>query len=266
MRAPTHLARLRALTHEAVDGPCVDELARFLGNPGDLGVALGDVHHFDAQPPGQIAPVAARGRIPRIDVGVRGDIQECLLHEVGHEAGIRPVREHSRRSAGVARAQRQDFLAERIVGAAARRHRRIGVAARPRLDAGVQVHRAFFPAQLDERDARHLDRHVDEKVSPPQQGVQDAAEILAGQRLLDELDAQLLCLLHAALVRGHDRDAVWRNANVPEDQGQDSLADAAESDQQDAPGEIDVLLVIAHDSPLSKTPGHPTACSAEACS
>src|SRR5207253_9959111 len=44
---PAHLARLRALAHEAVDRPGIHEFARLLRAARDLGVALGDVHRSE---------------------------------------------------------------------------------------------------------------------------------------------------------------------------------------------------------------------------
>ena len=53
----------------------------------------------------------------------------------------------------------------------------------------------------------------------------------------------------AAIVAGDDGDALFRNADVAQDERQRALADAAESDEDDAPWKLDVNLVVRHDLP-----------------
>ena len=62
VRAPAELGRLHALGEEALDRPGVDEDVARLRALGALGVALGDVDAFDAEPLRQPAPVLARLR------------------------------------------------------------------------------------------------------------------------------------------------------------------------------------------------------------
>ncbi len=169
---------------------------------------------------------------------------------MGDQAGIRPVREHGGRGPRIPGTQRQGFLAQRVVGSPGGGYRRIGVAAGPRLYTGVDVHRTLFPAQLDESDARDLDRDVHQKIPAPEQRIQDAAEVLTGEGLLDDLDSQILGFLKAALVSRHDGDAVRSDTDVPEDERQDALANAAETDDQDATREFDVNFVIASHDPV----------------
>ena len=123
VRAPAELGRLTALADEAVDRPRVDELARTLRHVRDLRVALGDVDHLDLQLGRERRPLLARARIAGGDAGVRRKIEQRLLHEVRHQAGIRAVRQHRRRAVLVRLAQRQRFLAQRVVGAPGRRDR-----------------------------------------------------------------------------------------------------------------------------------------------
>ncbi len=54
-------------------------------------------------------------------------------------------------------------------------------------------------------------------------------------------------------MRGHYRDAIWGDANVSQQEGQDALPDAAKADEKDAPRKIDVNFVFAHDAPSVKT-------------
>jgi hypothetical protein len=144
------------------------------------------------------------------------------------------------------RAQRQRLLAQCVVGALGHRYGRIGIAAGPGLDAGVEVHRAFVPAVADQGDARDVDRNVEHEVAATDQRIERAAEILARQALLDELDAKARRFLVADVVGADDADALGAQAQMPQDQRQHPLADAAESDQDDAPGKIDVHFVLAH--------------------
>src|SRR3954454_12130012 len=157
VRAPAHLARLTALTDKPVDGPGVDELTGLLGNLGDLVVTLGDVHHLDAELTGEITPFAARCWIDSGQADVSGDVEHRDLGEVRHQARVRTMRDHSGRCALVSGTQRQSFLTQRVVRAARGRHRWIGVTARPRLDAGVEIHRTTFPGQREEREPGILD-------------------------------------------------------------------------------------------------------------
>ena len=144
-------------------------------------------------------------------------------------------------------AQRQRLLAQRVVGAPRRREGRVGVAARPGLDAGVEVERALLPAELDQRDRRDVDRQVEQEVAAADQRVEHVAEVLARQRVLDEADAVFRRDLGAGIVGGDDRDLVGLDADVPQDQRQHALADAAEADDDQAAGERDVNGVAGHD-------------------
>ena len=125
----------------------------------------------------------------RLQAGVCGDVEQRLLHQVRHQPRIGAVRQHRGRRARIAGAQPQRFLAHRVVGALGGRDGRVGVAAGPGLDAGIEVHRALFPAVADQGDARDVDRDIQQEVAAPEQRIEHAAEILARQRLLDELDA-----------------------------------------------------------------------------
>src|ERR1700676_2606873 len=122
--------------------------------------------------------------------------------------------DHGRRGASVPRTQCQRFLAKRIVCPARGGNGWIGIAAWPRLDARVQIHRTSFPAKLDERNARNLYRHVQQKISAAQQRSQNAAMVLSREGFLDELDAVLLGLFAAPVSRCNDRDAIRCNADM----------------------------------------------------
>jgi hypothetical protein len=52
-----------------------------------------------------------------------------------------------------------------------------------------------------------------------------------------------------AILRGHDAHTFRWDADVPQDEWQDTLADAAKTDEKNSPWEIDMYRVIAHDAP-----------------
>ena len=62
---------------------------------------------------------------------------------------------------------------------------------------------------------------------------------------LMNLDAVLRRLVCAAIVRGDDGDALGCDADVPQHQRQGALPDAAEADEHDPSGEINVNLVTS---------------------
>ena len=243
MGAPAHLGGLAALRDEAVDRPGVDELADLLGLPGDLGVALGDMDHAHAEVACQLAPALPSGGLHRAQAGVLGEVDQRLLHEMRDQAGVGAVGDHRRRPAAVLRHQLQHVLAQRIVGAQRHRQAGVGIAARPGLDAGVDIEGALLLAELDQGRRGDLDRQVDHEVALGHSLLERLAEVVARQALPDEGDAELLQLLQAAAVLGRDdRDLLGLDVDVPEDQRQHALADRAEADHDHAARERGVLL------------------------
>ena len=240
VRAPAELGGLLAFADEAVHRPGVDEFVDLLRLRGQLRVALGDVDHLDAELARELPPLLARLGAAGVDAGVVGDVEQRLLDEVRHQARVGAVGEHGGGRARSLRAQRQRLFAQRVVGAPGVRNGRVGVAARPRLDAGVEIHRALRPAELDQCDRRHVDRHVEHEVTTTDVRIELTAIVVARDRQLHELDAVLLGFLLAAIVRGDDGDALFRDPDVTQDQGQRALSDAAESDEDDASRKLDV--------------------------
>ncbi len=157
------------------------------------------------------------------------------------------MRENGRRGLQVPLAQCQRLLAQGVVRAPRGRYPRVGVPAGPRLDAGVEIHRALLPAELDQRDRRHVDRDIEQEVAATEHRIEDAADILARQRLTHELDAEVIRACAPLVIGGDDADAILRDSDVAQDQWQDTLTDATESDKKNSAGEIDVDLVFGHD-------------------
>jgi hypothetical protein len=151
MGAPAELGGLRALADKPVDRPGVDEFPRLLGDRRDLRVALGDMDGLDAEPLGEFGPAGALlGRL-RCRVSRARDIDERLLDKVGDQPGIGAVGDDRGRATRAAGSLRERALAQRVVGARRRRQTGVGIAARPRLDAGVEIERAPLPAIFDQR-------------------------------------------------------------------------------------------------------------------
>ena len=72
-------------------------------------------------------------------------------------------------------------------------------------------------------------------------------EILTRERVLEELDAVLRGFLASGVVRCHDRDAFGRKpADVPQNQRQHALSDAAEADEYQATRKMCVDRVLGH--------------------
>src|SRR6185312_6693862 len=145
------------------------------------------------------------------------------------------------RTGRVFAAQGEGALAERVVGARRGRQVRVGIAARPRLDAGVEVEGAALLAELDEGEARHVDRDVEQEVALAEPGRQHLAVVLAGERVLDEFDAVFGGDFAAARLGGDDGDLVRADVEVAQQQRHDPLADAPEPDDHQAAGEGRVL-------------------------
>jgi hypothetical protein len=208
MTAPAEFGRLTAFADEAVDRPGVDELADFLRRERHLGVALGDVDHFHAEAwreprPSRRACVGSSRRRPVS----AGDVQQRLLDEMRHEAGIRAVRDHGRGAARAALPQRQRAFAQRVVRAQRRRQRRIGVAARPRLDAGVEVQRAALARIFDQREARDIDRQVQQEVAGCRPAGRARRDSCRASAVAAGTHAEGVGLGAAGLVGGDDGDA-----------------------------------------------------------
>ena len=201
---------------------------------------------LDAELVRERGPSLSRRGIACIDTGIGGDVEQRLLHEVRHEAGIRAVRQHRGWRTGKLDPEGKGFLAHGIVRPLRRRHRRVRVPAEPRFDAGIEIQRALLRAQLHQRDARDVHRQIQQEVAATDQRIEDALVVVARDRLLDEAHAELGSLSAAGVLGRHDRDAFGRNADVPQDQRQDSLADAAEPDDQEPAWEIHMDTMLGH--------------------
>ena len=119
VHAPAEFGRLHALGEKAFDRPGVDEDVARLRALGALRIALGDMHALDAQTLGEAAPVLARFGLVRLFAEVANEIaleiDQRLLDEPGHHAGIGAATGDRGRSAGVGASLREHRLAQRVV-------------------------------------------------------------------------------------------------------------------------------------------------------
>ncbi len=100
------------------------------------------------------------------------------------------MRENRCRRLLMALAQPQGVEAHGVIAARFNRHVGIGVAAGPRFNAGVEIQRAAFARQLNERGARHVHREIQQEIAGIQSRLQNLPVVLGRQRCLDEFHAE----------------------------------------------------------------------------
>src|SRR3984957_18464629 len=88
MGAPAEFGRLHTLGNEAFHRPGVDEYVDRLRLLRALGVAFGDMDTLDAELVSELAPAFPALRLVKRSIGVAGDVEQRLLDEPGHHAGI----------------------------------------------------------------------------------------------------------------------------------------------------------------------------------
>ena len=133
-------------------------------------------------------------RLVELGVGVAGDVEQRLLDEPGHHAGIGAAGGDRGRSARAACAWPPAASRAARSWSASRADLLVEVEAEPRLHHGVDVERADLAAQRHDIDRRGVDRQVDAKAlaaAGGQQRHQHLAVIVPGDALLDEAHAVL---------------------------------------------------------------------------
>ena len=195
MGAPAEFGRLHALGHKALHRPGVDEHVHRLRLLGALGVAFGDMDALDAELVGELAPAFAALRVVERRVGVAGDVEQRLLDEPRHHAGIGAAGGDRGRAARALVFGREQGFAQRVVRALFGADILVEIEAEPRLHDGVDIERADLAAQGHDIDRGGVHRQVDAKAlaaAGGQQRHQHLAVIVAGDGLLDEAHAVLL--------------------------------------------------------------------------
>src|SRR5215831_4050203 len=109
------------------------------------------------------------------------------------EAGIGAVGQDRGWAAGGTAAKRQCAFTQRVIGTRRWRQAGIGIAAGPRLDARIQIERASFLAQFDQRNARDVDRDVEEKIALSELWLEQRAVVAASQCGFDKADPVFGC-------------------------------------------------------------------------
>jgi hypothetical protein len=184
------------------------------------------------KPSGQRGPAVAVGRRGNLSEQLRRQIEQGLLEEVRDQARVDPMRDHRRWRARAAAAECERRLAQRVVRAQSGGHRGIVIAPDPRLDAGVQVQDLVLLAPGDEVDTAYIDRQVQQEIPWVQVGPEHVLIILTGDRMV---------LVGHTVARGNlgtvgactqNADLLWRDADVPQQQRQHALPDAAKADYQ----------------------------------
>src|SRR6516164_6772893 len=153
-----------------------------------------------------------------VETGIGGEIDERLLDEMRDEPRVGAMRQQRGRAARIAGTQRQRTLAQAVIRSRRRREAGVGITARPRLNARVEVERTLLLTERDQRDARYIDRNIEEKIAVTEMRLQYRAIVGLCERCLDETDAVLGCDIVSARLGGDDRDLIGRNLEMPEQQ------------------------------------------------
>ena len=199
---------------------------------------------LDAELARQFAPAFPALRLVERRVGVARDVEQRLLDEPGHHAGIGAAGGDGGRAAGALVLGREQRLAQRVVRTVFRTDVLVEIEAGPRLDHGVDIERADLPAHRHDVDRGGVDRQVDAKALAAARGQkrhQKLAIIVAGDPLLDEAHAVLFGEF-AVLMRIDDDEARRVIVEMPLDQRQRAFADRAEADHDDGAGNFRVDL------------------------
>ena len=227
MRAPAELSRLHPLGDEALDRPGVDEHAARFGGSGALGVALGDMDSLDAQLSRQRAPFGFCLGLGR-DARVPREIDQRLLDEPGHHAGIGAAARHRRRAARILAPLGQNGLAQRVIGAGLVAELGVEIKAGPRLDDRIDIKNVQLARELDDVERANLDRKIDDKalaLALGQQRRQNLAVIGLGQRGLKVVDPAHVEQMPMRVGGVDDGEAALVELEMPLEQRQYAPAD-----------------------------------------
>src|SRR6516225_3670618 len=170
-----------------------------------------------------------------VGTGSVREIDERLLDEMRDEPRVGAMRQHRGWAARIVGAQCQRTLAQAVIRSRRRREAAVGITARPRLNARVEVKRTLLLTERDQRDARYVDRNIEEKIAVTEMRLQYRAIVGLCERSFQETDSVLGCDIVSARLGGDDRDLIGRNLEMPEQQWQDALPDAAKADDHETP-------------------------------
>ncbi len=168
-------------------------------------------------------------------------------------AGVGAVRDQRGRIRDPRPAKRARCFAQPVVRSLGRRKGGVSVAARPGLDAGVDVQRAHLAAQRNQRDRGDFNREVDAEPAAREQRRKLAAKVVTGQGeapeayalAFGEVARRIICV-------DHHHSLAWC-VDVAEDERQGAFADRTEADHHDRAGEAGMDGTFAHSGILRDT-------------
>ncbi len=145
MAAPSQFRRLKTLAYEAIDRPCIDKFIALFAPGANLGVALGNMDGLYIKAKSQLGPFVG---VTRFSTGsrYRRRYQAALFNKSGSKTGIGALSKNGCRPSALFPSKRERFFTQSIIGAKRCRNGSVGIASRPRLDAGVQIQCATTPA------------------------------------------------------------------------------------------------------------------------
>ena len=249
MRTPAEFGRLKSFRDEAFDRPCVDEDVQRLRPRGALRVAFGDVNAFHPCVSREPRPVVATLRLAHLEPDVARDVEQGLLDEPRHHSGIGPAAGDRSRPLAERLALVEHFGAQRIVGALRQSEARVHIEAGPRLADRIDVKRAQFMREADDRRGRNFDGEIDDEGlagSFGEQRLQEIDEIFPRHGLLDEFIAALVDEMAVDVDRIDYREARPVEMEMALDQGQSAASDRAEADHDDGACDRAVHRPVLH--------------------
>ena len=249
MRAPAQFGRLHAFRQEALDRPGVDEHFKRLRLLGALGVAFCDVNALEADLLRKPAPLLAGLRFLELEAEITGDIEQRLLDEPRHHAGIGAAARYGRGATGLPAPRGLDGLAQRIVRTLLRPKLRVKIESGPRLDHGVDVERADLAAELHDVERGGIDREVDANALAAALGEERSeqrAVIVARHRLVDETNTPLIQQFAILVLGIDDHEAGFVIFEMTLDQRQRAFADRAEADHHNGSADAGVNGPVGH--------------------
>src|SRR5687768_13730583 len=127
--APSELGRLKALAHESIHRPGIDEFIGLFTLRPYLRIALGDMNGLYFKARCQLGPFYPAYRFFYFHACIGGDIQQGLLDECRSKAGIGAVRQEGRRPFPFFTCESEGFFSQSVIGAQRHRDRPVGIAA-----------------------------------------------------------------------------------------------------------------------------------------
>ncbi|MNX82227.1 hypothetical protein D3C86_1139500 [compost metagenome] len=201
-------------------------------------------------------------RLLDVETGILGEIDECLLHEPGHHAGIGAAGGNRGRAAGPARSFLQHGFAQRIIGSGRIVGIGIEIKTGPRFHHGVDVKHAVLATDPHQVDGGGINRKIDAEalaLHAFEKRLENFLIVLLGQMFLDVADVSLGQKGGDILARVDDDEPGPVEIEMTFDQRKSAAPDGAEADHDDGAVNIAVnrVVCVRHSSiflfqPISK--------------